>query len=80
VVAELVSVPVLPYLHHQVTFSSTALARHAMLPLAGGRVSSPLMPLGWVACIYASKASSIVLSSQDVGSTLPSAAACKGLG
>ena len=64
VVAVLVIVPSLPYLHHQGKFPSIALAKPpTMLPLARGRVSSPaLMTWGQLTCAHNSRVSSTGLS------------------
>ena len=51
-----------------------------MLPSAGGKISSSVCALGSLTPTGASRASSTVLLSQGTRPTLPSAAACEGLG
>lgn len=82
VVAELVSLPALPYLHNQGKVFSTAPPRppNAAISSRQGQLSSSHDPGAGPPTPNASRTSSTVLPSQGMGPTVPGAAVCEGQG
>lgn len=77
VIDDLVCLPDFPYLHHQFELSSTAQARqpNEHINRRHGQLSCSHALWGMLTCTCASRDSSIVLTSQCIGSILPNAAA-----
>ena len=70
----------LPYQHPRSIFPALLWLGHPLLPMAGGRVSSPVLcPWSWLIQIHPSREAPMLSSQACSWPTLPSATACEGL-